>query len=902
MHRYAVSAPAHGKHGSSVLMTVRNLEHLFRPRSLVLLGASERPNSPGMRVLNNLRLGGFAGPIYAVNPKYREVDGLVCYHHLGELPEAADLAVIVTPPNTVPRLIKQLAEQGTRAAVVITSGLDGLHRRWRSHRRRAMLDAGRSVNFRILGPGSLGVIVPPIGLNASCAQLNPQSGRLALVAQSGSVMTAMIDWAAEHDVGFSHLVALGGKADIGFGDTLNYLTDDGNTSAILLYIESLERAREFMSAARAAARIKPVVVLKAGRYAQRHELCSDDEVYSAAFARAGLLRVDSVAELFDMATTLAHSKPARGERLGVVTNSSGMGLLAVDALVETGGRLAEPSRECRRLLKKVMPREALGSNPIDLGGDASPEHYVTALELLQQEQDVDALLLIHSPQAGSSSYAIAEAITAAARKWRKPLLTSWVGNVSVCDSRELCSQEQIPDYASPAEAVRAFMHMVHYRINRELLMETPPMVAGQFASNAAAAADVVTAALDDGRCWLTASEARAVLEAYSVPTVPTLHAANADQAAQHAARLGEPVALKIASPDIRNKSEFGGVILDLHGPEQVGVVALGLEARMRQRFPQARIDGFTVQPMVKWPGAIELLAGVVCHPLFGPVMVFGHGGTAADLIDDRSVALPPLNLKLARELIKRTRIARLLTGRRDQSVAEVDALALTLLKLSQMVADLPHIVDFSINPLLISGRGVLAMDAQVALNKCPIGGAAGLAIRPYPQELEERLHLRDGRTMLLRPIRAEDEPALQRFFNRLDPEAIRLRFHYPMKVLDHQLAARLTQLDYDRDMALALEDDAGELHGVVRLSSDSDRREAEYAIIIARALAGFGLGRLLMERIIAYARHQGIAEVYGSVLNENQAMLSLCTKLGFVREPHPEGHNLVLMRLVVNKH
>jgi acetyltransferase len=882
-------------------MTVRNLNYLFRPQSIVLIGASERPQSPGLRVLHNLRLGGFAGPLYAVNPKYREVSGLTCYHHLDELPEVADLAVIVTPPNTVPRLIKQLAQQGTRAAVVVTAGLDGSHQRWGSHRRQAMLDVGRSVNFRILGPGSLGVIVPPIGLNASCAQLSPQSGRLALVAQSGAVMTAMIDWAAEHDVGFSHLVALGGKADIDFGDTLNYLADDYNTNAILLYIESLENARKFMSAARAAARIKPVVVLKAGRYGHRHELCSDDEVYNAVFARAGLLRVDSVVELFDMATTLAHSKPAKGERLGVVTNSSGMGLLAVDALFETNGRLAEPSRECRRLLESILPRQALGSNPIDLGGDAPPEHYVTALDALQKEAGVDAVLVIHSPQAGSSSYAIAEAIVAAARKWRKPLLTSWVGNVSVCDSRELCSQARIPDYASPAEAVRAFMHMVRYRHNRELLMETPPMVAGQFSANAPAAAKVITGALADGRGWLTGSEAREVLEAYSVPTVPTLHAIDADQAARHAASLGEPVALKIASPDIRNKSEFGGVILDLHGPEQVGVVALGLEARMRQRFPRARIDGFTVQPMVKWSGALELLAGVVCHPLFGPVIVFGHGGTAADLIDDRSVALPPLNLKLARELIKRTRVAQLLSGYRNQPAADVDALALTLLKLSQIVVDSPHIIDFAINPLLISGRGVLAMDTQVALSEHPLCGAASLAIRPYPQELEEHLHLRDGQTLLLRPIRAEDEPALQRFFDRLNPEEVRLRFHHPMKVMDHHLAARLTQLDYDRDMALALVDDAGELHGVVRLSSDPDRHEAEYAIIIARALAGSGLGRLLMERIIAYARNQGIAEVYGSVLNENEAMLALCTKLGFVREPHPEGPSLALMRLIINK-
>lgn len=878
-------------------MTIRNLEYLLQPRSVALIGASERDASPGLRVLENLLTGGFKGALYPVNPKYRRVGGLDCHHSLAELPEPVDLAVIVTPPRTVPRLVRTLAEQGTRAAVVVTAGLDGPRRRWGSHRRQAMLDVGRRVNFRILGPGSLGLIVPPLGLNASCAQLNPPAGRLALVAQSGAVLTAMIDWAAERDIGFSYLVSLGGKADVDFGDMLNYLADDRTTNAILLYIESLEHARKFMSAARAAARIKPVVVLKAGRYRDRAELASDDEVFNAAFARAGVLRVHSVAELFDMATILAHSRPARGERLAIVTNSSGMGLLAVDALFDTGGRMAEPGSDCKRSLVRQLPRDARPDNPIDVGGDARPEHYVAALECLQGDRAVDAMLVIHSPQAGSSSHAVAEAIVGAARSWRKPLLTSWVGGASVHGSRELFNHARIPDYASPAEAVQAFMQMVRYRRNRELLMETPPVVSAPFETDADTAGRIVDRALSEQRHWLIGSEARAVLDAYSVPTVPTWHAADADEASRHAARIGEPVALKIASPDIRNKSDVGGVILDLQGPDQVGIVALGLETRMRQRFPNARIDGFIVQPMVKWPRALELLAGTVCHPLFGPVIVFGHGGTAMELIDDHSVALPPLNLKLAHELIDRTRIARLLAGYRDQPAADIEALTLTLLKLSRMVAELPHIAELAINPLLISSRGVLAMDARVRLSEQPVSGAEQLAIKPYPQALEEQLTLADGREFLLRPIRAEDEPALRRFFTRLDPEEIRLRFHHPMKVMDHTLAARLTQLDYDRDMALALVDDAGDLHGVVRLSSDPDRRQAEYAVIIARALSGMGLGLLLMKRIIAYARDQGVGEIFGSVLSENEAMLGLCQKLGFVREPHPEGPGLVMVRL-----
>ncbi len=877
-------------------MTVRNLRYLLQPESVAVIGASRRVESPGARVLGNLRSAGFEQSLYAVNPKYQSIDDLPCYPTIEALPAAPQLAIIVTPPRTVPRVVKALVAKGTRAAVVITGGLGVIAGRHGLRRQQAMLQLGRSVNFRILGPGSLGLIVPGIKLNASCAHLNPKPGRLALVAQSGTVLTSMIDWTADKDIGFSHLVSLGGKADVDVGDMLNYLTDDRETDAILLYLESLSRMRKFMSAARAAARIKPVIVLKADRFRPSPTpLVSTDALFQAAFDRAGLLRVHSVADLFDMAETLAHSRPPRGKRLAIVGNSAGMGLLAADALTEADGQLAEPEPASRASLDKLLA--PYRGQPIDLTSTATPEQYVQAMGRLLDDGNVDAVLALHCPVAGVDSLAVAEAVAGGAQGSRKPVLTSWVGSATMTASRAVFSRQHIPSYANPGEAVQAFMQMASYRHNQELLMETPPSISTWFTTDSATAAAIIDRALTARREWLSGSEIRTLLDSYAIPTVPTHAAADAEEAGRIANRLGEPVALKVVSPDIAYRSEVGGVILDLQGADQVEAAALGMEVRLRKRFPRARIEGFVVQPMVRWPHALELLAGTVCHPLFGPVLVFGHGGSAMELIDDRSVALPPLNLKLANELIARTRVSRLFPSYHDQPPVDVEAVALTLLKLSSLVSDLAHVCELLINPLLVSSRGVLALDAKVSLSRKPVGGAERLAIRPYPRELEEWLTLADGHRLLLRPIRAEDEPALQRFVQRLDPEQIRLRFHHPLKILDHKLAARLTQLDYDRDMALALTDEAGEIHGVVRLSTDPDRQRAEYAIIVSRALAGSGLGLLLMRRIIDYARAQGIGELFGSVLKENEAMLGLCRKLGFRREQHPEGASLVLVTL-----
>lgn len=884
-------------------MTVRNLSSLFHPSAVALIGASERSGSLGHLVLRNLRAGGFDGEVFAVNPKYDAIDGFPCYPSVARLPRAPDLAVIVTAPKTVPGLVKELAGRGTRAAVVITAGFGETGDRRGARLQQAMLDAARPFHFRLVGPNCVGLMVPGIGLNASFAHLQPLAGNIAVLAQSGAILTAMIDWATERKIGFSHLVSLGGMADVDFGDALNYFAEDDEVHALLLYVESITHARKFMSAARAASRLKPVIVLKAGRFetgakaAASHTgaLAGSDDVYDAAFARAGLLRVFSIAELFDMAETVAYAQRLSGDRLAIVTNGGGMGVLAADALAAEGGRLAELSKDTLEKLDRALPSTWSRGNPVDVIGDAPPQRYAAALQALAQDENVDAILAMHCPVATVAPVDAAQAVISA-DSGRVPVLTSWVGGLSMGESRVLFAKSNIPSYDSPAEAVHGFMQLVRYRRNQAQLMETPPLPPEPFDYDREAAAGVIEQALAEGRSGLNEREVAAVLAAYAIPTAPTRLAADPDEAVRRAAEFDGPVALKIASADIGHKSDVGGVALNLKNAEQVRAAAEDMLRRVREQAPKARIEGFSVQLMVRWPGAFELILGVVDDPLFGPVLLFGHGGTAVEVIDDTALALPPLNMKLARELIARTRVARLLAGYRDQPPADRDAIALTLVKLSQLISDLPPIVELDVNPLLASSRGVLALDTRIRVSA--ENGPERLAIRPYPRELEESVELPDGHRFILRPIRAEDKPALQRSFEKLDPKEIRLRFHYTLKVLDHKLAARLTQIDYDREMALVLTDaDGADIHAVVRLVADPDRERAEFAIIVGRWLTGRGLGRRLMQRLIAYARRQGIGELFGSVSEDNEVMLGLCRRLGFTQEADKKDSGLAIVRL-----
>jgi acetyltransferase len=880
-------------------MSVRNLDRMFRPGSVALIGASADPRSVGGVLARNLLAGDFAGPRWLVNPRRTELHGHPVHPGIDALPAAPELAVIATPPATVPGLIDGLARRGTRAVVVITAVAGQVYED-RRRLEQAMLDAARPGLVRVLGPNSIGLMVPGIGLDASFAHIPPRPGDLALVAQSGALVTAMLDWAEHRAFGFSHVVSLGDMIDVDFGDLLDYLAADTATRAILLYIESITHARKFMSAARSAARTRPVIVIKAGRFAEGARaaashtgaLAGADEVYDAAFRRAGMLRVTTIEELFDAAETLGTGVAPAGDRLAILTNGGGIGVLATDALIEQGGRLAELAPATIAALDAVLPPTWSRGNPVDIIGDADGARYAAALDILLADPGADALLVLNVPTAVADSMAAAEAVLGRLAGRALPVLTSWLGGARAAAARRRFAAARVPTYDTPEDAVRGFLHRVAHTRAQAQLMETPPSLPEHVAPDVAAAQAVLAAARADGRDMLTEPEAKAVLAAYGIPTVPTRVAATPGDAAAAAAALGAgPYAVKILSRDISHKSDLGGVVLDLADPPAVADAARRIADRMSELAPAARRDGFTVQPMVRRPGAIELILGVVEDRQFGPVILFGQGGVAVEVVRDKAVALPPLNLALARALMDRTRVMRLLRGYRDRPPADLDAIALTLVELSRLAADLPDIIELDINPLLADAAGVIALDARIRLRQ----GAAPeprLAIRPYPRELERHVRVAGGALLLVRPIRPEDEPRLIETFRQVDPTDVRTRFLAPLADLPHEMAARLSQIDYDREMTLIALGGAGPIRGLAglaRLAADPDGLRAEFAVIVRPDVKGHGVGMALMRHLIEYARGRGIGALIGDVRAENAPMLALARDLGFTAAPAVAG-------------
>ena len=893
-------------------MTIRNLKYLFKPKSIALIGASKQPMSIGATLAQNLFSAGFDGPVMPVNPKYRVIERVITYPDVASLPETPELAIISTPAEIVPPLIEELGARGTRAAVIISAGFGEGGEPHGKALRQAALDAAKPHLLRILGPNCLGLMVPEVGLNASFAPGNPIPGRLAFVAQSGAMVTSVLDWARGGRIGFSYLVSLGDMSDVDFADMLDYLANDAKTHAILLYIEQVAHPRKFMSAARAAARMKPVIVVKGGRYAEAARavashtgaLAGNDAVYDAVFRRCGMLRVPGLEDLFAAVETLAMTRAPQGDRLAILTNGGGMGVLATDALIGRGGHLAELSQETLTKLDEILPKTWSRGNPIDIVGDSPPGRYADALRELMKDRGVDAVLVLNCPTAVAAGIESAQAVIDAWGEQRRPiLLTSWVGGDAQRQAGQLLARHGIATYHTPEQAVAAFMHIVDYRRNQEALMETPPSAPEAFTPDLERARAPITRALAEGRDWLLETEAKEVLAAYGVPVIAPRVARAPWEAAAIAAEIGGSVALKILSPDITHKSDAGGVVLDLAGPAAVRDATELLQATFTKNHPEARLFGFTVVPMVRRPSAYELIVGIALDPQFGPVMLFGHGGTEVEVVNDKALGLPALNMHLALEMMSRTRIYRLLKGYRGIPSVDLGAIALSLIKIAQAAIDHPEIVELDINPLLADEFGVLALDARIRVAKPEVAGAERLAIRPYPNELEENVPLGDGRTLLLRPIRPEDEPSLQATFSQLSPEEIRLRFFVPMKTLSHITAARFTQIDYDREMALILTDPgiAGqtEIYGVVSIFADPDNERAEYAIIVRGDMTGMGLGVLLMRLIIDYAKSRGIKEIFGDVLRENSTMLKLCQALKFTRSTLPDEPEIVRVSLTL---
>ena len=870
-------------------MSVRNLDSLFDPASVAVIGASKRPASVGATVWRNLSQGTFKGPVYPVNPKYAELDGQRAYTRVADLPDAPELAVICTPPASVPGLVRELAERGARAAIILTAGLDAAQK-------QAMLDAAQPHLLRLLGPNCIGLLSPHAGLNASFANIDAQPGELAFVSQSGALVTAMLDWADAQSIGFSHFVSLGEHADVDFGDLLDYLATDARTRAILLYIESIESPRKFMSAARAAARNKPVIVVKAGRSAQGQKaaashtgaLAGSDDVYEAAIARAGMLRVNTLQELFLAAETLTRCRAAAGDTLTILTNGGGAGVMAADAAAREGVALAALSPQTQGQLNAVLPANWSHGNPVDIIGDAPVARYVQALKILAEDASSGTILMIHAPTAIVPSAEIARALVPVARPAEGPpprLMSCWLGGHAIEEARHLFTQAGIASFETPEEAVRALAMLQAYARNQAELMEAPPAQAATLAPDLAAVQAIVREALASGREMLTEPQAKAVLQAYRIPVAATRTAPpEAELAAAEASRIGFPVVLKILSEQISHKSDVGGVALNLDSADEVREAARVMLARVKALKPDAVVDGFTLQAMVRRKHVQEVIVGATIDRVFGPIILFGQGGTAVEVMADRAVALPPLSVPLARALVSRTRISKLLKGWRDTPAADAGAIDSVLLAVSQLLADVPELAELDINPLLVNHEGAIALDARIRLSASAPAGALNFAIRPYPAELAEVIEWQ-GRPLELRPVRPEDEVLHTEFLSHLDPEDIRMRVFYSRRTMARSELARLTQIDYTREMAFIAiapgPDGLPQTQGVVRAMADPDNISAEFGIIIRSELKGGGLGKLLMDKLISYLRAHGTQQLVATVLKENRRMLELARLLGF---------------------
>jgi acetyltransferase len=858
--------------------------------------------------MRNIVDGGFEGSFWPVNPKYGEIAGRRCYRDAGELPGAPDLGVIVTAPETVPGIVADLGAKGCRAAVVITAGLT-----WSNGLRQAMLDAARPNLFRIIGPNTVGLMIPPVRLNASFAHMAAKPGNIALLSQSGAIATSLIDWAADNDIGFSHIVSLGDMADVDVGDWLDMLAGDAGTRAIVMYLETVTNPRKFMSAARAAARIKPVIAVKAGRHEEAAKaaathtgaLSGGDRVLDAALSRAGILRVEGLAELFDAAEITARFTPLQRSRVGIVTNGGGAGVLAVDQLIDSGGSLAGLAEETIGQLDAALPATWSHANPADIIGDAPPERYRTAVGAVAADPNVDAVMVFNCPTGLASPSDAAKAVAGLVKDGRiggKPVLTCWLGEHTARAARRILQRAGVASFETPADAARAVSYLANWSRAQQALTRVPSSRSEDVAGDRDAVLAIFREVARDGRRMLTEPEAKAAAAAYGIPVPETIVARSPAEAGEAAAKLLKTcpkVVVKLLSKAISHKSDIGGVVLDIERADRAEEAARSIEGRVRDKAPDAGIEGYAVQPMVVRRQAQELILGMSRDPIFGPVMLFGAGGVAVEVMDDTAVALPPLDDVLAGDLIERTRIGKLLAGFRDRKPADRKAISAALNGLSQMIVDFPCIVSVDINPLLADAEGAVALDARIEIDPAAVeqaGPNPALAIRPYPAGWEREISA-DGAQYHIRPIKPADIELYPDFLAKISPDDIRLRFLAPRKEFPDEMLKRLTQLDYDRDMAfVVLEAGSGALAGVGRLSCDPDRTKGEYALLVRTDLQGHGLGWQLLQQIVAYAKAEAIGRIEGFVLEENTAMLHMCREFGF-STAHQPGTPGVLVTL-----
>lgn len=866
------------------------LEGFFSPQSIAVIGASDTPGRIGYAVLRNLVAGGFKGRIYPVNPDQQKVNGLRAFPTLSRIDETVDLAVVASAAESVPGLIEEAGRVGVKRALVLSAG--GKENGRDGHERNQhILQAARAGGLRIIGPDGVGIISAASSLNASFLDRMPPAGPIAFISQSGAMGLAILDRAAREHIGFRHFVSIGAMLDVDFGDLLNTFSGDREVRAIVLYVETLTQARKFMSAARAVSRIKPVIVLKAGR--SRAEapaspnsdtLADTDAIYRAAFARAGITQVETIEELFDCTELIAKQPLPAGPRLAVITNGGGPGTVALDALERMGLEAAHLSEETLRRLDAFLPVNWGRRNPIAIVGEGPPEHWRRAVEVCSADPGVDGLLVIFVPQVFSNAGIAAAAIIDFLNKKPKiPVFAVWMGGESVAPAAFQFNSQGIATYATPERAVAAFHRLHAHRTRQKMLQEIPGRFSAELTVDRTRARQWIDRMLAENRLALGEIDAKQVLAAYGIPVTPVKLARTAEEAVRLADQIGYPVVLKIVSPDIVRKSEVAGVCLALENSAAVAAAYRRLTAGARNLKPPAEVKGVSVQPMLC--GAdIELMLGSRRDPLFGPVVVFGTGGLYGEILTDRAIGLPPLNRALARQMIDATRIAVLLKGYRGRPAVSSEHLEEVLIRLSRLVADCPEIVALDINPAMVMGQRLRAVDARIRLAPCRETAPHHLVISPYPHHLEERTVTRDGMALLIRPIKPEDAPQFVDLFNRLSQESIYFRFFSPLKRIPPEMLAGFTQIDYDRDMAFVAmtASSAGDtMLGAVRLIRDPTLSQAEFSIMVADDLHGQGIGAALLRKLIVAAHGLGLQTLVGYVLADNKQMLALARKVGF---------------------
>lgn len=859
-------------------MSQRGLEALLRPKSIAVLGASDKQGRAGFLMMRNLLSGGFSGPVLPVTPRYKAVCGVLAWPDVASLPFAPDLAVLCTNASRNEGLLNALGEKGCKACIVLSSSPE---------QHASLLACAHRWQMRLLGPGSLGLMVPWQGLNASFSPVAIDKGKLAVIAQSAAVSNTLLDWAQQRKVGFSCFITLGDSLDVQVDELLDYLARDAKTSAILLHLERINDARRFVSAARSASRNKPILLIKSGRSPAARNLLQNpaelDVAWDAAISRAGLLRVRDTHELFSAVETLSHMRPLKGERLMIISNGAAPAALALDELWRRNGTLAQPDADCIRRLQQVLPAGVTVSNPLDLRDDASVTGYQQAVGILLDSHHIDALMIIHSPSSVApdtiTAKAVIDVVQHHARARQVALFTNWCGEHSSREARRLFSDASIPTYRTPEGSITAFMHMVEYQRNQQQLQETPALPAN-LTANTSQAHTLLSQALAQGAQHLDTHEAQPILHAYGLQILPGRIATSAEQAVAIASDIGYPVALKLRSPDIPHNSAVQGVMLYLRSAQQVAQAAGAIIDRMKQFWPQARIDGLLVQSMANRAGAQELRVMVQHDPLFGPlIMLTESGGNWS--AEQVAVALPPLNMNLARYLlVQATQSGKI----RPRLPLNMTALSQLLVQVSNLVVDCPEIRQLDIHPLLVSADELVALDVSLTIAPFQGDADARLAIRPYPQQLEETVTLKSGASCLFRPILPEDEPLLQRFIGKVTKEDLYYRYFSEINEFTHEELAKMTQIDYDREMAFVAVRQSGasqEIIGVARAFSDPDNIDAEFAVLVRSDLKGLGLGRKLMEKLICYTRQRGLQRLNGITMPHNGGMVALARKLGF---------------------